>query len=211
MQSRLRLARNAEAAMDRMNSFNRAPLDEPTLKLKLAERAQDMREHIATLIRARVSPGIDSDDVLEEVFATAFCRMNTYHPAGPDAFDRWLAAIVNHKVLDALKGCGRLKRRGGDQHQRLSGVWATPASPGRTPSGECAAREAAEAAQEAINRLAENQQAAVRMRFKEGLSVKEIACRMHKSEAAVGSLLFRGLLALRRQMGSAARYFSATD
>jgi RNA polymerase sigma factor (sigma-70 family) len=202
--------------MGRTKACDVTALDERTLRDELLARADGMREYIARRIRGRVPAEISADDVLQEVCIAACRYASSYKPTGPGALDHWLMAIMNRKLLDALKCAERLKRGAGDQHALAAAAGALPlgdaltelASPGRTPSRECAAREAADAVRSALTRLGPDRQAAVRMRYFEGQSVEEIARRMQKSKAAVGDLLFRGLRELRGHLGSAARYLS---
>jgi RNA polymerase sigma factor (sigma-70 family) len=214
-----------EAQMRGIKPSHFAPFDERALLIGLAARADEMREHIARRIRGRVPPQVTADDLLQDVFIGAFRGIATYCPDGPDALDRWLAGIVNHKLLDALQAArakraacaagvagagdgaplaaGAVARRGRSHSSFAQGVSAE-----RTPSGQFAAREAVEAVREALNRLPADYQTAVRLHHFEGQSLEQVARQMHKSKAAVGALLFRGLRELRRCLGGTARYFS---
>jgi RNA polymerase sigma factor (sigma-70 family) len=124
--------------------------------------------------------------------------------------------ITNHKLLDALKTAGRLKRGGSARIARaadrrrtsLTDLFARVASPGRTPSRDVAAAEAAHAVQIALSGLLADRRRVIQMRYLEERSRSEIAREMGKSEAAVNSLLFHGLRDLRARLGDVVRFFS---
>lgn len=202
--------------MQHTKACNVAPLDEDTLQAELLVRLDAMREYIAKRIPAPLRSDIEPEDVLQEVWIAAFASRLSYRPTRPDALDRWLTGIVNHKLVDFLKTAAALKRGGHGRHRppthvrrrSLRGVFTRLLSPRRTPSGECRRREARHAVEVALVHLPADRQTALRMRYVDGESREEIARRMQKSEAAVSRLVLQGLQDLRRHLGSAARYLS---
>ena len=80
-------------------------------------------------------------------------------------------------------------------------------SPGRSPSSECHAAEAGHAVLISLRRLNDARRRVIELRFMKGLSHKEIAGKMGRSEAAVNNLLCRGLHQLRGILGDPAKYF----
>ena len=159
---------------------------------------------------------ISPEDILQDVWIAAFAHYSSFNPTKPGALDRWLMGIANHKLIDALKTAGRLKRGGGVQHvlaadsrrRSLCNLFARVASPRRTPSRDVGATEAAHAVQIALSQLSDDRRTAIQLRYLEGQTRVEIARRMQKSEAAVNSLLFNGLREMRRWMGDMAQFFS---
>jgi RNA polymerase sigma-70 factor (ECF subfamily) len=71
-----------------------------------------------------------------------------------------------------------------------------------SPSQRMMKSEAAAVLAACIEQLPETQRTAIRMRYLEGMSLKEISERMKKSEMAVAGLLKRGLQGLRTEMQS---------
>jgi len=69
-----------------------------------------------------------------------------------------------------------------------------------TPSQRLMRSEAAAILAACLEQLPETQRDAIRMRYLEGMSLKEISDRMKKSEMAVAGLLKRGLQGLRVEM-----------
>jgi RNA polymerase sigma-70 factor (ECF subfamily) len=190
--------------------------DDVALQLQLMRRADSLYRYVHSKIPTKFRAAIAVEDVLQEVWIAAHRRFSGFNPARPDALDRWLMGITHHKLIDALKTAGRLKRGGGarivraahDRRTSLCDLFARVASPGRTPSRDAAASEAAHAVQIALSRLPEDRRRAIRMRYIEGRSRPEIARQMRKSEAAVNGLIFRGLQDLRAHLGNATRFFS---
>jgi RNA polymerase sigma factor (sigma-70 family) len=187
-----------------------------TLQAELLARAETLRRYIQGKIPARFRAVIPAEDVLQEVWIAALRSFSRFRPGRPDALDRWLMGITNHKLLDALKAAGRLKRGGGaplahgagNRRTSLADLFARVASPGKTPSRDVAAHEAAHAVQIALSRLPDDRRRAIQLRYLEERPRSEIAREMGRSAAAVNSLLFNGLRELRAGIGDIARFFS---
>lgn len=192
-----------------------AGLSEEELHAALLARIQWLRGYIETGIPARFRAEIAADEILQEIWMSAYRNYQAFRPDGPGALDRWLIRIASTRLTDALRAIRRGKR-GGEMRRvpeaapfsRCSGLFARLRSPGRTPSRELHAHEAAHAVLIALGRLGEPRRTAVELRYIRGLSRGEIAGRMGKSEAAINSLLFNGLRDLKGYLGNAGRYFS---
>jgi RNA polymerase sigma factor (sigma-70 family) len=193
-----------------------APADQVALQAELLERAERLYRYIESKIPAKFQAVIAPEDVLQEIWIGAMRSFANFNPTRPSALDRWLMGITNHKLIDALKTAARVKRGGNAQiahaaHDRrtsLTDLFARIASPRRTPSRDAAADEAAHAMQIALSCLPDDRRRAIQMKYLEGRSRQEIACKMRKSEAAVNSLLFHGLRDLRYRLGDVAKFFS---
>jgi len=79
-----------------------------------------------------------------------------------------------------------------------------------SPSGVAVREEAVVAMMEALHQLPENQAEAIRLRYMEGLPLKEIVERMGKSETAVAGLLKRGLQKMRTLLDTGSSPWWAT-
>ncbi len=163
-------------------------------------------------LRSLISP----EDIIQETFADAFRRIGAFRPDGNDAFYRWLSAIADHRVTDAVRAQNAAKRGGG--RVRVQGPEAgrssiaalidLMAADDRTPSRTARKGEAAAALHVALARLKPTYREALVLRYLEGLSVAEAAARLGKSETSVHKLCSHGLQELRASMGEAARYLS---
>jgi RNA polymerase sigma-70 factor (ECF subfamily) len=188
------------------------------LQQMLLERAEGLRQVVSKKIPARFRSLVAAEDVLQDVWISAFRTFSDFRQGEPAAFDHWLKAIVNRRLADAIRSAGALKR-GGDQllfhdDRTRARSWADLFSHvsghEKTPSREMSSREATNALRIALGRLPEPQRRVVYMRHIEGRSREEIAKTMQKSDAAIGSLLRRGLHDLRQCLRHASRFFSDT-
>lgn len=161
---------------------------------------------------------VNADDVLQEAFVVAFREFPGFEPRGPGAFEAWLLAIAQHRLLDIVKAQRAAKRGGG-----RAALPAHAGSPGdslvgllellevheRTPSRSVAGREAIRAVQVAMAGLKAEYREALRLRYVEGLRVAETAQRMGRTDRAVHMLCHRALQSLREALGRSSQYFSS--
>lgn len=191
-------------------------IEERTLWRTLLAGAPRLRQYLAAKIPVRLQGAISAEDLLQEVWLSAFQGLGGFRQDGPDALDRWLTCIAHRKLLKAIKAAQRVKRGGrhvilqgnGNRVSSMLDLFVRVAAPGRTPSSEAAVAEAADAVQIALASLPEARRRAVWMRHIEGRPCAEIAEAMGKTKPAVNSLLFHGLQQLRDQLGDPSRFLS---
>jgi RNA polymerase sigma-70 factor (ECF subfamily) len=173
---------------------------------------------IANKIPVDLRAAFDADDVCQETYAAAARELKSFTPRGPEAFWSWLATIADRKLIDLVRAL-RAEKRGGDR----AALHLPPGSPlettvfaleqaavhSRTPSRDACAREAAAAVQSAIGKLSDDQRLAITSRYFEGLSLRDTAQRLGRSEGAVLMLCHRGLERLSQTLGDTTRFFSA--
>lgn len=168
----------------------------PQLRARAAAR-------MSTALRARSSP----EDILQEVYLEVARSVRGFEPRGPGAFAAWVQTILDHKLIDAHRALFRQARdverelpldaaRGSSFEFLLDVVY----SESGTPSRVVRRQEALAALLACLPELSEDQQQAIRGRFLEGLSVREVAARLNKTEDAVVALCQRGLASLRVAM-----------
>lgn len=163
-------------------------------------------------VRGAVAP----EDIIQEVFATAFRSIGAFRPEGQDAFYRWLTVIADNRVIDVVRAQNAAKRGGGrgvagQERSSIAALIDMVAVNDRTPSRSAGGHEAAAAVQVALAGLKPEYREALALRYLEGLGVAETAARMGRTEPAVHKLCSRGLQALREAMGEAAKYLSRAD
>lgn len=193
-------------------------MDRATLIRLLLDREPQIRSYVISKVPTRVRGLVAIEDVLQEIWIAAFRGIGKFKPDRPDAFDRWLITLANHKLLDLLKSVLADKRGGqsyimGGLHHRqasLSGLFTLLQSPQSTPSGEVSVKEATSAVQVAMSGLREDRRQAIWMRHIEGREISEIAAALDKSESAVHNLLNRGRKELRKRLGGSSKYFTDT-
>lgn len=130
-----------------------------------------------------------AEDLSSEVFMRLLDSLHSGR--SPDSLRAWLFGVAAHLAADHFR---RLSRR---PQAELSDELPAPDS---NPDSEVAAAMAAMAVRRALQKLTDEQQQVLALRFSEGRSVADAAALMQKSETAVKQLQFRAVAALRRMM-----------
>jgi RNA polymerase sigma-70 factor (ECF subfamily) len=142
-------------------------------------------ERVYAYVARRVGNRTEAEDLTSEVFHRALASLPRYEWRGAP-FAAWLYRIAANAIADRYQRAGR--ERG---------------NPAPEPAANDPAIEKVEQRARLfrmVERLPEDQQRVVRMRFAEEKSVREIAVEMGRSEGAVKQLQFRALEALRARM-----------
>jgi RNA polymerase sigma-70 factor (ECF subfamily) len=134
------------------------------------------------------------EDVVQEVLLTVHRVRHTYDPAR--AFGPWFYAIVNSRLIDALRSRKRLGLREVADDEVLAAQVAPEARGGP-------AADLREPLARAVAGLPRVQREVVSLLKYEDLSVREVATRLGMSEAAVKASAHRGYKLLRRLVGHA--------
>lgn len=189
--------------------------DEDALQRLLVHYHAALRHavHAATTPELRVR--IDSDDVLQQAYISAFEALPRARFDGPAAFYAWLETIALSRLKDQQRALRRQKRNikrevSNDAQPDTSypGLVSRLADSIGTPSQFVARDEAIAAVMSCLARLGADQREVVRLRFLEGQPVAEVARRLGKTEAAVHMLCHRGLKALRERMVSISSFLT---
>lgn len=159
------------------------------------------------------------EDILQEVWIAAFLRSTNGNWDSVSGFERWLTFVTTSKVDAWLRRLKTAKRGGSaavvgsvdcDRESGVSPVDSLVAHE-VSPSREAAAHEAADAIQAGIRCLPAIRRTVVSMRYIEGRSLAEIASACKISVSAVGHHLSRAIPQLRKELGSAGRFFTDAD
>ena len=145
-------------------------------------------QRVFRYLRARGSGEEDAADLTSITFERALRHIDRYRPGGA-GFAPWLLRIARNASIDA----GRRRR---DGPLDLADA-ASLADPGRSPEGAAIAAEQYRWIHSLVARLPEIQRDALALRFAAGLSSREIAPVIGKSEAATKKLLSRSLATLK--------------
>ena len=158
--------------------------------------ASRFRGRLSTFVRLRLGTGlrrsVEVDDVLQESLLRAFRSIGNAEFETRQAFFSWLTTITERVIIDFARRYG-----------------ARPSSPlDHDVAGEdvSASRglkreERFERLQQALDSLSPDDREAIVLARIQGLPLKEIAQRMHRSHAAVAQLLSRALKKLRSSFG----------
>ncbi len=197
-------------------SERRGAVDEVALQAFLTADSERLRRYITSRIPPDLRAVASPDDLLQEVWISAFRGLSEFRADGPDALARWSTTLANRRLIDTFKAARALKRRGArravrleyDRESSMVTLFDRVAPCLQTPSSEVSAKEAARAIRIALASLPDDHRRVIWMRHIEGHSIAEIAEVLHRTEAAVGSLLFRARKQLGTRLGRASKFFS---
>lgn len=131
----------------------------------------------------------DAEDLLQDTFARAYQRIDSYNPAWK--LSTWLYTIASRLACSLYR-------------KPAPGPLLDPSrqvSPGRGPADIAARREERDNLWAlAAGTLSDNQYTALWLRYAEEMSVKEVARAMNKTRTHVKVLLFRGRANLGRKL-----------
>jgi RNA polymerase sigma-70 factor (ECF subfamily) len=158
----------------------------------------------------RIQGRMDFSDVVQATFLEASRDFHSFRGETVESFLAWLRNILKNNISTAhqehLATQKRSARRevsmaapAGDNGSEVQLANMLPAETS-TPSQRLMRDEAAVVLANCLEQIPDTQRDAIRMRYLEGMSLKEISQKMDKSEMAVAGLLKRGLQGLRDEM-----------
>lgn len=192
--------------------------DQVALTLLLTTHRRAVRDYVAGRVPSNLRGALDADDLVQDAYAEVFRHIGDFVPQGADSFGRWVRTIALRKLRDAIKIRGADKH-GGDK------VQVHVVSPGigesvvmlldlmsgdeKSPSRCAAGTEAVAAVREALALLPDDYQHAVSLVYLQGISVKDAAANMKRTERAIHNLCHKAKSRLRELLGTQSRFLSA--
>jgi RNA polymerase sigma-70 factor (ECF subfamily) len=178
-----------------------APIVRPSDEAHLIQRAQRhdpeaigelYNRHVDPIyqyVRYRTNDAVVAEDITAEVFLRALESLSAYDDRGAP-FAAWLYRIAQARVVDYWRRTQR----------RASVPWDDPQVGSWLVTDETAYTDVLQdqVLNEALQRLTEDQQQVLILKFMQGLNNREIAQVLDKTEGAVKALQRRGLEALAR-------------
>ena len=162
------------------------------------------------LLDSRIQGRLDSTDVVQITYLEASRDFGDFNGESVESLLAWLRNILKNNVATAhqehlatQKRSARreidlgAKRKTDDSAPGIENILPSEAS---SPSQRMMKSEAAAVLALCLEKIPDTQREAIRMRYLEGMSLKNISDRMGKSEMAVAGLLKRGLQGLREAM-----------
>ncbi len=137
------------------------------------------------------------DDIVQESIIAIWRQAATYEPrfAGPMT---WMSAIVRHKTFDHFRA-QRVRTEADCGFFADSQYWETVAS---SPCSAIETRQRADEIALCMQRLHEVRRTAIELAYMQDLTHEEVAEKMAKPLGTIKTWIRRGVLDLRRQMGS---------
>jgi RNA polymerase sigma factor (sigma-70 family) len=145
-------------------------------------------ERVYRYLRARGANEDDAAELAALTFERALSNIDRYRPGG-SGFGPWLLRIARNAFIDA----GRRQRNRPLDLDEVADLTA----PGQSPEDAAIASEERRWIRSLVAQLPEAQRDALALRFAGGLSSREIAHVIGKSEAATKKLLARSLATLK--------------
>jgi RNA polymerase sigma-70 factor (ECF subfamily) len=156
----------------------------------------NVRSRLENFVRSLMGPGLrqrcDPEDVLQETFLRAYRSISQFQWHGEESFRRWLEGIAGHLVTDAARN--RVRRK------ELQ-IVREPVATGVSPSKHLRREERFSRLRNSIRSMSPDYQTVIVLSRIEGLTIKEIAERMKRSESAVKVLVFRAMRELKKSFG----------
>ena len=178
----------------------------------LGELLEDYRAYLTVLAQRyldnRLRGRLDAADVVQVTFMEAQRDLPMFRGTQIEELLGWLRHILRNNVSSAHQKHIYTQKRSAGREVSNSPSDSRPAltelAPSETtsPSQRMMRDEAAVFLADCLEELPETQREALRLRYVEGYSLKQISSTMEKSEMAVAGLLKRGLQALRNKMVS---------
>ena len=136
-----------------------------------------------------------AEDAVSETFLAAIDGLDGLDPEGGSVYG-WLIGIARHKLADRARLMSRADKAGAVLAAEQEGHHN-----GGNPHSDLEAAERRTRVAEAMDRLADDHRLSLEWKYLDGLSVREIADRLGRSEKGAESLLYRARNALRLLLG----------
>jgi RNA polymerase sigma-70 factor, ECF subfamily len=180
----------------------------------LGELLQHYRPYLLLVAEQEIDPRIvtrvSEADVVQETLAEAAGRFDDFRGSSEPEFSAWITRILHNQLHDAVRVHMLADKRSVNKERPLhrpdgsaSLFWFDVAGADSTPSKRLVRGERALRLALIINDLPGRQAEAIKLRFFEGLKIRDIAKAMVLSSAATAGLLKRGLRTLRANLNEA--------
>ncbi len=157
---------------------------------------EPLRERLLASIRGRLNPAIlqrvDPEDLLQDTTIRALHSLDRFEWQGDASFRRWIESIATHVALDTVRNQGR---------RRTLRIERDPTGQIVPPSRLARRAERLDRLNLAMESLSEDHRTVLELARMQGLTTREIATRMERSESSVKSLLFRATWKLKEAFG----------
>ena len=161
-----------------------------------------LRPKITAFCRGRMGAdlrkAVEVNDILQDTSLKAFASIKNVQWQGERALCSWFCGIAQNVIYTYSKRLLRIKPVAAD--------YELADQDGASPSRQARRGERFDRLQKAMDRLTVEQQQVVRLTRIQGLSVRDAASRMDRSEKATYQLLWRAVQKLREAFGDTASF-----
>jgi RNA polymerase sigma-70 factor, ECF subfamily len=180
----------------------------------LAEFMEARRPQLLAFIERQLGAGlrrkVEAEDVFQETSAEAVRGLASVELGERDPFS-WLCQIAEHRIIDLHRRFFGAQKRDAGREVSLGSPGGSETEPAglvnllvasMTTASQAFSRSARELRLlDAMAKLPEEQQTALRLRYIDNLPSKQIAERLRKSDAAIRVMLTRSLKKLHELLG----------
>lgn len=154
-----------------------------------------LRPGIRRKMGAALRQKVGESDLIQSAYASVIRRLKDFRDGGPGSFRRWLAVILDHRMIDEIR---RHQGRGEHERGREFGLdalseYSVPLARGESPSRAAAAGEDRRRIRVAVDLLGPDQRAVVQLIHDRALSMDQAATAMGRTPEAVRKLYARAL------------------
>jgi RNA polymerase sigma-70 factor (ECF subfamily) len=141
---------------------------------------------------------LGESDVIQSAYLSAFMNLSEFEDRGDGSFAKWVASILDHKLLDEKRRYLDTEKRRVAREERMRTTSAAPRARARGPTPSAAAIDAEERAQvlAAMEKLSKDHRAVMHLVYERELSLDDAAVEMGRSSEAVRKLYARAVVAL---------------
>jgi len=175
------------------------------LKLALFDHRHALTAYVARQLPVSLKAAFDPGDVVQDVYFEALRRADQFVEVDASSRSRWLMTIARNRILYLVRRHKASRRA--PQHDShddsLVCLLEEMARYERTPSASAASHETHFAVKQSVERLAPAHAQAIRWRFFDGLSHREVAAKTGRTESAAKELFHYAMGALRKDLAAA--------
>jgi RNA polymerase sigma-70 factor, ECF subfamily len=176
--------------------------DEEAARLLFDRLRPRLRAYVRRKMPRSLRSKLGESDVIQSAYLAAFLNISDFQDRGDGSFARWVASILDHKLLDEVRRYVETEKRSVSREERLRTTGASGRVRGSLPSPSAAAIDAEERArvERAMQRLSPDHRTVLRLIHERGLSLEEAAAEMGRSPEAVRKLHARAVVALSEEL-----------
>jgi RNA polymerase sigma-70 factor (ECF subfamily) len=172
----------------------------------LGRAFETCRAYLLLVAEKEMAPGLrakgGASDLVQQTFLEAQQAFGRFRGASHDELLAWLRRLLLNNVANFRRHWQTTAKRRASREVSLDGAAVTPhvAGAGPTPSREVMADERATAVRAAIDRLPDDYQTVLRLRYEEDLPFEDVARRMGRTSNAVRKLWSRAVERLQQEL-----------